>query len=94
MKTLSTAELAYATKCQEHTINYWRNQEVISPIGNRNPGSGFHIEWDPELVPIVKVLVQIEKSFAVISTNLLKKIVEHFEDGQIELEKGIVLKWN
>ena len=93
-ETLSTAELAYQSKCPEYTITYWRNQGVIAPFGDRNPGSGYHLEWNPEVVTVLKVLVKIEKSFAVVSTQLLKKVVENFEKGQLELEEGIILKWS
>ena len=92
-ETLSTSQLARLAGCQEHTINYWRNQEVISPIGDKNPGSGYQLEWDPNLVPVVKMLVKIENYFKVVSCVFLKEIVKNFDKGRLELDEGIVLTW-
>ena len=93
METLTTTQVVELSKCPEYTIHYWRTQGVISPIGVRKPGSGHSLEWDPKIVDILRVLVKIEKSFNLVSTILLKKVVDNFDAGELQLEEGIVLKW-
>lgn len=91
---ITPKELVNETSATYRQIDYWCRIGIISPIGNRSPGSGNPRRFEEEIIDRVKLLVKVSNGFfRVIHGNLLKKVYHHYDEGYIDLGEGITLHW-
>lgn len=94
LKGLSSGELVERTGASYRQIDYWCHIELISPIGDKTPGSGNFREFDERIIERVRFLVNFSRAFDhSVRSVTLKKIYKEYNKGSIDLGEGIVLSW-
>ncbi len=92
--TIGTIALMRETGASHRQIDYWCSADVISPVGNPNPGSGNHREFDKDIVGRITLLVKVSKAFGHgLRGNTLKKIYDAYDEGYVDLGDGFIFMW-
>lgn len=91
-ETISTNELARASGCTLRQLLYWYHERVIDPLPCQR-GSGFYLRWPVETVEVCVVLRAISKGLGGAQTTLLRRVVEQFDVGFVELDGRVRLSW-
>lgn len=91
--TINSVELCKLTGATYRQIDYWCSLKYISPVENNNPGSGKPRRFNKTSVDKIKLLVKISKAFAR-ENSPLQKVVDHYEEGMVDMGDGIFLTWD
>lgn len=88
-------ELCKATGATYRQVDYWCAMGVIPTIGKVSPGSGIDRKFDEEIIEKVALLAKVSKIFPgrPVGKDILRQIFENYEEGEIILGEGIVLRW-
>lgn len=93
IEVISTKELMALTGATMRQIDYWCTKDVISPLKDNNPGTGNPRQFNKDLVDKVRLIVKISKAFSRLNSPL-KRVIENYDYGFIELGDGITLSWD
>lgn len=98
--TVSSSEFVEQTGITYRQLDYWCRQGIL-PVasGEANPGSGKSRRFDEDLVEKVKLVGRVCKALSKnehhsqISLSLLKKVLDNYDRGYIDLGEDIILGW-
>jgi hypothetical protein len=97
-KTLTATELCEVTGLTYRRLDWWCRHGVFGDMEVLT-GSGNQRSFEPRWVPIIEVLIRVSGKFASagpgasLSTEHLKLIVAHVDDGCVDLGDGVSICW-
>lgn len=94
METISSKQLMSETGLTYRTLDYWVSNGVIPTVGDGSPGSGGRRKFDKEIVPKVQLMLDVTGAFDhKLTTEMLKRIYNSYEEGIMHLDNDIFLSW-
>ena len=82
----------------DRRIHHWVKHGVFGDI--EMPGSGNYLAWHPIVLDMCRVLMSVATSLcdegcrgSMPPTTVLRKIVEHWDDGEITLGEHVIVRW-
>jgi DNA-binding transcriptional MerR regulator len=76
-------------------LHYWENKGVFGQ--SVRAGSGQILMWDSKLVKAILILREISEEmgeFNAVSVELLKRIIENYDEGGIQFSESTRLTWD
>ncbi len=96
---ISTSELARLSGASFRQVDSWKRNGVIEPHPRTSTGPGSYERWDEALVDVVRSLAAIQAGVNAgtgsggLPRVILRRIVEHHDEGFLELVPGVVIAW-
>lgn len=98
---LSTGEVAKLAGVSFRQLDHWERNGVFGPPSGT--GSGVYRRWDPEVVPVVRLLGRLSAAMSQprsrrgvtgVATSVMRRVVENYAKGGVVLAPGLWLHWD
>jgi len=97
----TTKQVCDQTGVTYRQLDYWERADILTEFCVPAEGSGSRRRWAPQVLPIVVVLGELSRAVRRSSTatqgapsvDLLRRIVENFDRGQLILGDHVNILW-
>lgn len=95
MELINSKQLCEKAEITYRQLDHWIDKYLITPVGDPNPGSGHIRQFDASIAKKVKLLGRVSRGLggSAVDTYFLGRVYARYDDGFIQLNDGLILKW-